>query len=389
VNANSSPASGALRPASPAELCDIVAGVASDGAKLRVRGGGSKDAIGAPVPAARVLDLSGFSGVNGYDPPELVITAGAGTPLAVVETMVAAEGQMLAFDPIDHGRLFGTAAGAATIGGIVAAGVSGPRRLSGGAVRDHLLGFEGVSGEGRLFKAGSRVVKNVTGFDLSKLVTGSWGRLVALTSVTLKVVPQPAASTTMLIRGLDPATAIASMSRAAGSPAGVAAAAHLPDWQGAPATAIRLEGFAESLPARMRTLAAAIGNAGWPVPLADPDALALWDGVRHATSLPADRPLWRINVEPGKAAAMLASLGDAAWLLDWAGALAWIASGADAAAIRRAAAAAGGHAMLVRGDASLRAAVPALHPPSPGIARLEASVRHAFDPAGVFDTGRF
>jgi glycolate oxidase FAD binding subunit len=378
-----------LRPTTAAEVGEIVATASRQGTKLCIRGGGSKDAVGAPAEWSPVLEMSAFAGVREYDPPELVLTAGAGTPLAEIEALIAAEGQMLAFDPLQHGRLFGNEQVPATIGGVVAAGVSGPRRLSGGAVRDHLLGFEAVSGQGRVFKAGAKVVKNVTGFDLAKVVSGSWGRLVALTVVTLKVVPRPAATTTMLIRGLDPAAAVAAMARAVGSPAGVTAAAHLPNWQGAPATVFQIDGFPESLSARVATFRGSLRGSGSPVPLADVDGNALWDSVRHATPLPTDRPLWRVHVAPGKAATMLDALGETEWLLDWAGALVWLASRSPPARVRDAASAAGGHAMLVRGDAAMRAVVPALHPPSPGVARLEACVRRAFDPYGVFDTGRF
>jgi glycolate oxidase FAD binding subunit len=179
------------------------------------------------------------------------------------------------------------------------------------------------------------------------------------------------------------------MARAVGSPAGVTATAHLPNWQGAPATVFQIDGFPESLSARVATFSSSLRGAGSPVPLADVDSTAMWDSVRHAAPLPKDRPLWRVHVAPAKAAAMLEALGDTEWLLDWAGALVWLASRAPAATVREAAVAAGGHAMLVRGDAALRAVVPALHPPAPGVARLEACVRRAFDPDGVFDTGRF
>lgn len=378
-----------LHPSTPAELGALIADALQTGGKLRVRGGGSKDSCGAPTPAVPVLDMRGFAGVSDYDPPELVLSAGAGTPLDEIQALVASEGQMLAFDPFDHGRLFGNAHGRATIGGIVAAGVSGSRRLSGGAARDHLLGFEAVSGSGKAFKAGAKVVKNVTGFDLSKLMAGSWGRLVALTSVTLKVVPRPEASRTLCVCGLDPAGAIRVMARAVGSPAGVVAAAHLPDSQNGAATLFRIDGFPEALDARTETLRARVGDRSVLELQSEADSVALWNQVRDATPLPADRPLWRLVVAPGKAAALLQTFDDAKYLLDWAGGLVWLASHAGALAIRSAAVAAGGHAMLVRADATQRAATAALHPPAPGVARLEASIREAFDPGGVFDTGRF
>ncbi len=378
-----------LTPATTEELCEVVAEAARRGNELRVRGGGSKDSIGAPTPEVPILDMRGFSGIVDYDPPELVLTARAGTRLAEIRDAVTGEGQMLGFDPWDHGPLFGAPPGAATIGGVVAAGVAGPQRLSLGGARDHLLGFEAVSGTGEAFKAGAKVVKNVTGFDLSKLVAGSWGRLVALTQVTLKVVPLPPARETAVLRGLDPATAVAAMTRAVGSPAGVSAAAHLPNLEGRPATLFRLDGFPESVAARRKQLAAVLAELGPAEVLNDDTGEALWEQVRTASPLPADRPLWRIVVPASKAPGMVGALGDAEWLLDWAGGLVWAAGSTEPGVLRAAAEAAGGHATLVRADAALRARVPALHPPEPGVAALETSICRAFDPHRVFDCGRF
>ncbi len=360
------------RPTDIGELCEIVAG----GGPLRLRGGGSKDAIGAESNGT-VIDMCGFAGVVDYDPPELVLTVRAGTPLADVQALVAGEGQMLAFDPFDHAAIFGGEV-RATIGGVIAAGVAGPARLSRGAARDHLRGFTAVSGRAEKFVAGAKVVKNVTGYDLSKLITGSWGRLAAVTELTLKVLPAPREQQTLVLRGLDPAAAVAAMAKAMGSSAEITAAAHLPNWEGGALTAIRLDGFPSSIAARRETLGG----------LETIDGAALWEAVRYATPLPADKPLWRIILPASRAPALIAALsGD--WLLDWAGGLVWLASDADPQAIRAAATAAGGHAMLVRADPAMRAAVPALHPQPAPLAALEERVRRAFDPAGVFEIGRF
>lgn len=377
----------ALRPTTAEELCDVIAEAAREGSKLSLRGGGSKDAIGAPTSGVPRLDVRGFAGIVEYDPPELILTARAGTPLSDINDAVASEGQMLAFDPYDHGPMFGVPPGAATIGGVVASGVAGPQRLSRGGARDHLLGFEAISGAGEAFKAGSKVVKNVTGFDLSKLVTGSWGRLVALTQVTLKVVPRPQMHETVILHGLDPAAAVATMARAVGSPAGVSAAAHLPDREGLPTTLFRLDGFQDSIVARRQSLAAVLDDIGHTETLDDDESL--WDEIRIAAPLPADRPLWRIVVAPRHAPAVVEALGDTGWIFDWAGGLIWAASTMEADALRAAAEAAGGHATLIRADAVLRASVAALHPPARGIAAIESSIRRAFDPGQVFDCGRF
>lgn len=367
-----------IHPDSIDALCEIVADARDAGTTLCLRGGGSKDAIGAPCEA-QVVDMRGFAGVVDYDPPELVLTVRAGTPLAEVEALVAGEGQMLAFDPFDHGPMLGNEGGA-TIGGVIAAGVAGPARLSRGGARDHLLGFTAVSGRGETFVAGAKVVKNVTGYDLPKLMAGSWGRLAALTELTLKVLPAPRTRLTVAIRGLDAAGAVAAMARALGSAAEVTAAAHLPDWRGEAVTALRLDGFAESVAARAAML---------PGFEALEDGDALWKAVRDAAALPRERPLWRLIVAPSKAPDVIVALPDAEWLFDWAGGLIWLASDADPAAIRAAAKAAGGHGTLVRASEAMRAAVPTLHPQPAALAAIEARVRRAFDPGGVFETGRF
>lgn len=370
-----------LRPATTDELCEAIAA----GGPLMLRGGGSKDAIGAPAPGAAIVDMRGFAGVVDYDPPELVLTVRAGTPLAEVQALVAREGQMLAFDPFDHAALLGGPAGQATIGGVIAAGVSGPARLSRGAARDHLLGFAGVSGRGEAFVAGAKVVKNVTGYDLSKLLTGSWGRLAAITELTLKVLPAPRERRTLLLRGLSAEDAVAAMARALGSAAEVTAAAHLPAWRGDALTALRLDGFPSSIDARAETLARLLGGLET---LDAPAGDELWTAVRHAAPLPADKPLWRAIVPAAEAPTFVAATGGE-WLFDWAGGLVWLASDVDPGAIRRAASELGGHATLIRADAAMRAAVPTLHPQPAPLAALEARVRRAFDPNGVFETGRF
>jgi len=371
-----------LRPTTIDELCEAI----TRGGPLLLRGGGSKDAIGAPAPDAKVLDMRGFTGVVDYDPPELVLTVRAGTPLAEVQALVASEGQMLAFDPFDHAALLGGTPGQATIGGVIAAGVSGPARLSRGAARDHLLGFEGVSGRGERFIAGAKVVKNVTGYDLSKLITGSWGRLTAITELTLKVLPAPREQRTLVLRGRDPTAAVAAMAGALGSAAEVSAAAHLPAWQGETLTALRLDGFPSSIDARAATLAKLLDG------LDTLDAVsgsALWEAVRHASPLPARKPLWRVIVPAARSPAFISAFGDADWLFDWAGGLIWLASDTDPHAIRATASEAEGHATLIRADAAMRTMVPTLHPQPAPLAALEERVRRAFDPNGVFETGRF
>jgi glycolate oxidase FAD binding subunit len=370
------------RPTTTEELIEVVRA----GGPLEIRGGGSKQAVGAPREAA-VLDMGAFAGVIDYDPPELVLTAGAATPLAEIEALVAAQGQQLAFEPFDHGPLFGRPAGQATLGGVIAAGVSGSRRATAGAARDHLLGFKAVSGRGEAFVAGARVVKNVTGYDLPKLAAGSWGRLFAMTEVTVKVVPRGRERRTLALRGLDPRGMQRALSKALGSPADVQAAAALPAgaFNAETVAAVRLEGFGPSVAARAAMVQALWGGGDI---LAMDDAERLWSGMTALPSLSDAPALWRINLPPTSGPELVAAMG-APWLADWGFGLVWLGYDGDPAMLRSKAEALGGHAQLVRGPENLRAMVPALHPQVPGVARLEARVRAAFDPLGVFETGRF
>jgi glycolate oxidase FAD binding subunit len=356
-----------MRPSSIEELAEVIAEAAASGRRLEIAGGGTKAEMGAPREAER-LDMTGFSGVIDYDPAELVLTAGAGTPLAEIEALVAAKGQMLAFEPRDEAG--------STIGGVVAAGVSGSRRVSRGAARDHLLGFKGVSGRGEAFVGGGKVVKNVTGYDLPKLAAGSWGRLFAMTEVTLKVLPRPPEQVTLAAEGLDAAAAAALMSKALGSQADVAAAASADG-----VTALRLEGFGPSVAARRTLLEAMAPLRALPEGVAD----AIWTSLRNP--LPDATVLWRLSL-PASRAAEVVGRGLGPWRMDWGGARVWLAC-ADPKAVRAAAEAVGGHAMLVRAPEALRRTVPMLHPQPVPVMALEARIRRAFDPAGVFETGRF
>jgi glycolate oxidase FAD binding subunit len=357
-----------MRPASTEALAEIVAEAAASGRRLEIAGGDTRAEVGAPREAER-LDMTGFQGVIDYDPAELVLTARAGTPLSEIEALVASRGQMLAFEP--HG------AAGSTIGGVVAAGASGSRRVSRGAARDHLLGFKAVSGRGEAFVGGAKVVKNVTGYDLPKLAAGSWGRLFAMTEVTLKVLPRPETTLTLAMQGLDPAAAVALMSRALGSQADVAAAACADGL-----TALRLEGFGPSVKARRTLLEAMAPLEALP----EREAAAFWSAL--ARPLPEADVLWRLSL-PAKRAAEIAGAGLGRWAMDWGGALVWLASEADPQAVREAAEAAGGHAMLARAPEAVRRTTPALHPQPAPVMALEARLRRAFDPMGVFETGRF
>lgn len=379
-------------PCSAADIIDLVADATRNGEPIEIRGGGGKALIGAPRRSS-IVDMSAISGVVDYDPAELVLTVRAGTPLTEVETLLGVGTQMLAFDPFDHGALFGAATPAATIGGVIAAGVAGSRRLSAGGARDHLLGFEAVSGRAERFVAGARVVKNVTGYDLPKLAAASWGRLFVMTELTLKVLPRAPEQATVVLEGLPPDLAQRALARAMRSQANVQSAAHAPtSVTGEPGlTAVRLEGFGASVSARIAMMTSLWSDEGAPYVLSHSDAEQYWNGLRDLSRLNDGRPLWRINTPPSGGPQVVAALEPLGtqWMFDWAGGLTWLSTDAEPDFVRSTATAAGGHAMLVRADEALRRVVPAFHPQAPGVAALEARVRAAFDPHGVFETGRF
>jgi glycolate oxidase FAD binding subunit len=403
-----SDAAHSLKPRDGREVEDAVQWALANAKALELVGHGSKRTIGRPAQTDATLDLSGLSGITLYEPEELVLSAQAGTPLADVEAAVAANSQMLAFEPMDYAALLGTAAGRGTIGGVLSANVSGPRRIKAGAARDHFLGFAAVSGRGETFKSGGRVVKNVTGYDLCKLMAGAWGTLAALTEVTIKVLPRPETEETLAILGLGDAAAIHAMSAAMASPFEVSAAAHLPagvaeriagPWSAQPVTALRLEGVAVSVVHRRRTLRAEMRPRGALALLAEQESRAFWRKVRDVEPFAAEaakvRPVWRVSTAPSKGAelgAMIAAQTPAEFIYDWAGGLVWVAPAAaddaGARAVRHAVAACGGHATLVRADAATRAAVAVFEPQDAGLGALTKRVKESFDPKGVLNPGR-
>ena len=374
-----------LVPTNEAELCEAIAQAAAAGEPLEIQGGASKANIGAPR-APRILSMASFTGIIDYDPAELVLTLRAGTPLAEAEALVAAQGQMLAFEPFDHGPMLGKPAGKATIGGVIAAGVAGSRRISAGAARDHVLGLRAVSGRGELFVGGAKVVKNVTGYDLPKLLAGSWGRLGAMTELTLKVLPRPRMTVTLAAEGLAPRAAHAAMARALGSAADVSAAAHL----SCGITLLRVAGFAPSVEARCQRLPEILQDLAPLRRLDESEAAPLWAQAREAQGL-VGKILWRLHLPPARASDVIAALAPWAmdWAMDWGGGLLWVAMDDEGADVRAAAAAVGGEAMLVRAPEAMRARISAFHPRPGGLAALEARVAAAFDPVGVFATERF
>jgi glycolate oxidase FAD binding subunit len=395
-----------LKPRDAKEVEDAVRWALGDDKALELMGQGSKRAMGRPSQTDFTLDLSGLSGVTLYEAEELVLSVKAGTPLAEIEKLLDDNGQRLDFEPMDYGPLLGGSAGQGTIGGAIAANLSGPRRIKAGAARDHFLGVTAVTGHAETIKSGGRVVKNVTGYDLCKLFAGSWGTLAAMTDITVKVLPKAEAEATVLIEGLDDARACAAMAAAMGSAFDVSGAAHLPDhvashFDGLPnaeaATAMRLEGFAPSVKHRKEALAVLMKPFGKVTLLEEKDSRALWASVRQVKPFAAEaaraRPLWRISTAPARGHEIAAAITPAAQMFyDWAGGLLWVAMPfADepgAAAIRAAVASVGGHATLVRAPAAVRASVDVFEPQEPALRALNKRVKDSFDPKGVLNPGR-
>ena len=395
-----------IKPRDAKEVEEAVRWALGNDKALELLGQGSKHAIGRPSQTDLTLDLSGLSGVTLYEPEELVLSARAGTPLAEIEALLEKNNQQLAFEPMDYGPLFGGVAGQGTIGGVIAANLSGPRRVKAGAARDHFLGVTCVTGRAETVKSGGRVVKNVTGYDMCKLLAGSWGTLAAMTDITIKVLPKPETEASVLVTGLDDARACAAMAAAMGSSCDVSGAAHLPDhvasyFDGLPqpeaSTILRLEGVAPSVAHRKVTLASLMKAFG-PVALLDEkDSSALWRSVRQvkpfASEAARERPLWRISTAPARGHALVDLITPAAQMFyDWAGGLVWVAMPfahePDAAAIRGAIKKLGGHATLVRAPASVRAALDVFEPQPAALAALSRRVKEGFDPKGVLNPGR-
>ncbi len=407
-----------FKPSSPAEIQEIVGWALSEGKKLRVQGQGSKSGLGRPVDADALIDLSGLTGITLYEPGELILRAKAGTPLREIEDRLSQAGQQLAFEPPKWGALYGSAqvgTVAGTVGGMVAANASGSRRMKAGALRDHLLGVEAVSGRNDLFKSGGRVMKNVTGYDLPKLMAGSHGTLGVLTEVTLKVMPAPEQVQTLMIAGVSDRDAVVLMTAAMQSPLEISGAAHLPRNVVAKSampeisgieggvTLLRLEGYAKSLGARVAALKDLVARKGVDLePLAGRDGVAiledgtserLWREVSDVTFFANDdSALWRVSSAPTRMLSIASSVGAEAWYADWAGGLIWLAvrpeGSVDADIVRQAVSRAGGHATLMRAPDAVRQRVSVFHPQDPVLATLTANIKNAFDPEKVLNFGR-
>ena len=397
-----------MTPTSEQELAEAIKGATSP---LHIKGGGTRP-IGNPVEGD-VLSTSGLSGITLYEPGALTLVAQAGTPWAEIEAALDAENQRLAFEPMDHRTLLGTS-GEPTIGGVVAANVSGPRRISVGACRDHMLGVRFVDGQGTITKNGGRVMKNVTGYDLVKLLTGSYGSLGVLSEVSLKVLPKPETSATLILSGLDELQAVGAMSRALGSPYEITGAA----WDQAGAVHLRLEGFEASVAYRTQQLSDLLAEFG-DVQQGD-DPAATWAAIRDVVPFADKEVVVRMSIKPSDLSELLFAARNTFVtydghettfdvMADWGGGLVWF--GADAAQLLDCARVLegeptveagakvfveflqsygsfdGGHATVVKGPESLRCAVSVFQPENETVTALSQALRKTFDPRGILNSG--
>ena len=395
-----------FQPSSEGEIVEAVQWAIAENAPVEVIGQGSKRDLGRPLQTEHTISLEDYSGVTLYEPHELVLSARAGTPVAELEALLAASGQAFQFEPMDYGPLFGGPAAQGTLGGLLATNLCGPRRLKAGSARDHVLGVRVVSGRGELFKSGGRVVKNVTGYDLSKGMANSWGTLGIATEITFKVLPAPETESTLVVRGLADDEAARAMAIAMGSSAEVSSAAHLPGnvagrvldggLNGDASTLLRLEGFAPSVADRATMLKNMLAGAGEIAEIPGAKSQRLWQDVRDVLPFAdgTERPVWRVSMVPMEAYKLVASLRMGAAVdayYDWQGGLVWLRMEGEPepeavrALLRKYG---GGHATLVRAPASARAAIPVFEPQSAPLAALSKRLKQQFDPNGILNPGR-
>lgn len=397
-----------IRPIDERECARVFADAVASGAALDIRGSGTKSNVGRPIAAEALVSTRSMRGVTLYEPNEMVMTARAGTLLSQIEDDLASRRQMLAFEPVDLAVVSGGDPRESTIGSVFATNASGARRILYGAARDHLLGLRGVNGRGEIFKAGGRVMKNVTGVDLCRGLSGSWGTLALMSEVTFKVLPVPAQTCTLVMLGLRDEFAVETLCASMMTPFEVSGAVHLQPgmvarlWheglreQKEAITAIRLENFPKSIAYRKEKLKASLKVYGEVHELEHDNSLAFWGELRQL-SLLQESPgtLWRISTRPTagpKVVAAISSYMQCHAYYDWSGGLIWLevpaTSDAGATDIRRVVATHGGHATLIRAAPEVRAAVDVFQPLDAGLETISRRLKSAFDPAGILNPGR-
>jgi len=388
-----------LLPRSEPEACDMVARARTIREPLSIQGGGTRTMLGRPIKTQATLSTSMLTGITLFEPAEMVFSARAGTPIATIKQTLAEKSQMLPFEPMDHRHLMATDS-EPTIGGVFAANISGPARVNRGACRDAAIGVRFVNGRGEIIKSGGRVVKNVTGLDLTKLICGSFGTLGLVTEVSFKVIPRPERSVTLVLFGLNDREAVEAMCRALCSPFDPDGVAHLPAGiAGTEAqTLIRIGNFSSSVDYRVREMSRRLQSFGIHSQLEGTGSASLWRAVRNVEFLaePRDNAVWRLSIPPTRGPEAVAlierSIPEFRHYYDWGGGLIWLgtrgAGDVGAAAIRAAVAVTGGHATLVRASTELRSSVDPFPPLGPAFRKIAAGLKSSFDPDAILAPGR-
>ena len=405
-----------IRPKTESELQQVIESASSAGTSLEIIGHGSKRGLGHRVNADVVVDLSALSGITLYEPEELVMSAHGGTPVSEINAALGAKGQMLAFEPWDPAHIYGLKQGGGTIGGLFMAGFAGPRRISAGGTRDHLLGINAINGSGELFKSGGRVVKNVSGFDIPKLMAGSFGTLAVASQLTFKVLPRPEVVRTILLKGLGLEEAGKAMRAAMASPFDVSAAAYLPAaisakseideiaTSGVSITIIRLEGPRPSAEYRAEAIGKMLASYAQATKLQSEKSVLLWREIRDVYPLSGGgssggkggaKHIWRVSLAPTdgpRLARWIEENTKADFYMDWSGGLVWIetdgSAGQFAEKLRNVISGFGGHATLVRADDDTKDRAGVFNPAGSVLAPLVKRVKQSFDPEGILNPGR-
>lgn len=382
-------------PSSEEEAALVIKELFSSNRPVAIRGGGTRTGLGRQVQADAVLTASSLTGITLYEPAEMVISARAGTTVRETEELLAANGQMLPFEPMDHRTLYGST-GEPTIGAVVACNISGPRRIQAGAARDSLLGVRFINGRGEIVKSGGRVMKNVTGLDLVRLSCGAYGSLGLLTEVTFKVLPRPEYSSTLVLDGLDDTHGVAALTRAMGSPFEVSGAAHLPAGLVGPRSSslLRVAGFRSSVGHRLSELRKLLSDFGPSVIMDEKSSVATWLHIRDVKYLVGGdgNAIWRVSVKPTDGPRVVQALlgtQNLKHFFDWSGGLVWISVAATqdgaAEALRATTASLGGHATLISAPNSLRNAVDVFEPLAAPLLRITAGIKRSVDPVRVLN----
>ncbi len=397
-----------MKPVSETEVAALLVQATQSRTPVEVLGSGSKRGIGRPIQAGATISTEALRGITLYEPSEMVMSALAGTSLTDIEALLAEHRQALPFEPVDLGALAGATAGMQTIGGVFATNASGSRRVLAGAARDHFIGVRAVTGAGDIVKSGGRVVKNVTGVDVTRGLANSWGTLAVMTDVTFKVVPVPAATVTLVLLGLPDELGVEALCQAMGTPFEVSGAVHVQAslaarlghdalrQQGKSATLMRLENTPTSLNYRKAQLAETLKSYGEIHELDDDSSAVFWKEMRRFSMFDGSTaPVWRISTAPQSGPKVFDAIRrymDCKAIYDWSGGLIYAevlpTTDAGAADIRRVIATHGGHATLIRGEPDVRMMVEVFQPLDPGLDALSRRIKSAFDPAGILNPGR-